>query len=469
MIYPNTAVFGFIMLFANLLFEYGTLTPRHGPIAHVVVRIATVGAVYLGKALLARLGVEYGLPTFYLLGFLFFFDCVFLFEESLAQKLFLFFTTSLASLSIWLLAYASSGATDVIGSGALYLGSYVILAPFYIRYWRKPIKESLGYFEYGKRVYAAFPLLAFLLFTMLFGPGTPPLVPRSLGLMLLYESFVVFIYYLLFAHVRGVYGRLRSEAALRASERQILLQKKYYEEMEKGVYAQRKLLHDNRHHLVAIASLASAGDREALGSYLKLLLEKGEPASARSYCRNGVANAIIGDYIETAEAAGIGVYVDLDLPEGIGIDDYDLCIFFGNTIENAIEACERIPPATKLHEGRLVAIKSRLEGDCLVVRIENSFLPAPGTEKDDFPSSKGDLGGVGLESVRAVVDKYRGCLSCERRGELFVLSALLYPHREAPQSDPSSKLAPGMSEIADRPSRGSDIVMGEELPNKATF
>ena len=445
MIYPNPFTIGFIMLFANLAFEYGTLTRRHGLVAHIVVRLATLGALFLGRFLFRYHGIENGLAYFYLLGSLFFLDCVYLFEESLAQKFFLFFmnwgiTSFLASMSVWTMSALLPGDLGEVLSGVLYLGGYCVLAPFYLRYWRKPIKESLSLFEYGRRIYAFFPLLAFLLFTLFFGPNIPPLNPLSLALMLLYETLVVFIYYLLFSHVKSVYSRLQLEANLKGSERQKLLQKKYYEEMEKGVYAQRKLLHDSRHHLMALASLAAAGDYGALESYLDRLLNNDGRQTARRYCANRLANAIIGGYIDMATAKGIAVDIDLDLPEATGINDYDLCVFFGNTIENAIEACERIPRDAQPVGGRRIAIKSRLDSDCLVIRIENSCLPDPEAPNDAFPSSKGKLGGVGLESVRTIVNQYRGCLSCKRQGGIFVLSALLYP---PPRQEAGAPRRPG--------------------------
>lgn len=424
------------MLLGNLFFEYSSLTPRYSVPTHVVVRVVTICVILLGRVLLARNHVDNGLPFYYLLSFLFFFDCVLLFEESLAQKFFLFFmnwgtTSFLATVSSWLAALPALADPFGLECGAIYIGSYGALAPFYLKVWRKPIRDSLRLFDYGQPIYALFPFFSFLLFLLLFGPNIPPIELHPLVRMLLYESLVIFTYYMIFAQVRGAYDRQCSEANQKASERQMLLQRKYYEEMGRGIYAQRKLLHDSRHHLTAISSLSKAKDYGALDKYLESLLGSEGRSVAKSYCENGVANAIIGGYIETAAAKGISVRVSLDLPERIAINDYDLCVFFGNTIENAIEACERIPRDSKLYGERRIQIKSRLEADCLVVRIENSCQPEASSAGGAFPSSKGKLGGVGLESVRTIVDQYQGCLSCERQGSLFVLSALLYSRPEA--------------------------------------
>lgn len=441
MIYPHPVIIGFIMLVGNLFFEYSSLTRRYSVGLHVAVRVATLAVILLGRVHLALNNVENGLPFYYLLSSLFFLDCVVLFEESLAQKLFLFFmnwgiTSFLATISVWLAPALPGGDSSGIESGLIYLGSYGLLLPFYVRYWRKPIRDSLRLFDYGRPFYAIYPLLCFLLFLLLFGPSIPPLRLRFLILMLLFETLAIFTYYLLFAHVKGVYGRLQSEASLQASERLIALQKKYYEEMERGIHAQRKLLHDNRHHLMALSSLSSKRDYDEMNKYLQSLLANAGRTPTRNYCENSIANAIIGGYIETAVAKGIAVNVSLDLPSQISINEYDLCVFFGNTIENAIEACDRIPIDSELFKKRCIEVRSRLTDDCLVVRIENSCQPEQAPPKGVFPSSKGKHGGMGLESVRTIVDQYRGCLSCEREGDRFVLSALLYsqPEKAAPAS-----------------------------------
>ena len=97
----------------------------------------------------------------------------------------------------------------------------------------------------------------------------------------------------------------------------------------------------------------------------------------------------------------------------------------GNAIENAIEACQRILPESERYPDKRIAIKARGESPLLVIRIENSFQPLPEDRDGYFPSSKGSRSGIGLESMRAIAEKYRGALNCERKGDTFVFSAVL--------------------------------------------
>ncbi|MFA6507767.1 MAG: ATP-binding protein [Treponemataceae bacterium] len=421
--------FSFITLFATSVIEYGTLTMRRSLSTHIFVRalVYTLGAsVYI---LLNRLGVKQPF-VYYLIPVIYLWACDYLFTETLPQKIFLFFTdwcftTFVSALCNWATAWIDAEQLRLAVRIALYMMSYIVLLPVYFRYGRRYVREMLYLFDKANPVYAAFPFLAFVLFTIFFGPLVRASDFSQFLTMVLFICFILFTFYLMVAHFHTVFSRLQFDNKLMNVERLLVLQKKYYAEIDKGVRVQRERLHDTRHHLVALSTMASAGRTEALIQYLSKLLELYSHSNARRYCENDVANAVLGGYISIAEENKIAVSVELDLPQKMGIDEYELCTLFGNTLENAIEACRRIPADSILFAKRYIKLKSRVEQGRLTVRIENSFLNDSSIEKDNFVSSKTGHGGVGLESVNAVVDLYQGSMSCERQESTFVFSAVL--------------------------------------------
>jgi len=424
-----TPIIPTITLVSQLFIEYGTLTRRRSVPVHVLARLLSFLVVYGGYWYLNRLGVRRFLD-YYLLTLAYLAACLYLFAESPAQKVFMYFTvwgysSFVSSLCAWA-ARLISGGDGIPLRYAVYAGAHLIMVPLYLRYVRGRVKEILALFEKGKPIYAAYPFLAFVLFTVMFGPTNGLDSPRGLAVMLLFETFVVFSYYLLFSHFHAIHGMTLAEARVESGEKQARLQRKYYAQVERGLAKQRELLHDARHHLVAIAALQSSDDREAARSYVRRLLDGPGRLSPRRFCENDVANAVIGGYIEIAEEKGIAVTAEIDLPASIGLDDYDLCTVFGNAVENAIEACQRIPEGSAMRERRFVDVKSRLEKGRLVIRVENSYANDTTGAGVAFASSKGPLGGLGLESVRSVVERHGGCLSVEPGDGSFTLSALLY-------------------------------------------
>jgi two-component system, LytTR family, sensor histidine kinase AgrC len=422
-----------ITLLAQLIIEYGTLTKRHSLLRHAAVRSVSFLFVYGGLYLLNHFGIrEYA--VYYLLPVAYVFACIHLFKESLSQKIFLYFTnwgitSFLSSLCAWLAFWLAAGTgRETLYRYIIYASSYFLIVPLYMKFFRNRVREMLFLFQKGEPFYAVYPVLTFVVFAILFGPTTKPRSAYWFVMMVLFEGIILFSYYLLFSQIYAVFNRMQAEAHLRTTERYVLLQKKYYEEIDKGVRKQRELLHDTHHHLVAIASLLKEGEYESLEAYIERLLDKTSRQYAKRFCANNMANAIIGGYIRIAEEEGISVSVELDVPEAIGIGDYELCTIFGNTIENAIEACQRITEASNHHARRFINIKSKVDKGRLIIRIENTFDDRLMMDRGELISSKGSLGGIGLESVKNVIERYNGSSSFETEGSTFILSMVLCLH-----------------------------------------
>lgn len=419
-----------VTLAVNIAIEYVTLTKKGSTARHVAVQAAGILSLICGFEILSRLGIR-NFVAYYALNIAVFIPFVILFGETLAQKTFLFFAVwSISSFASSLCNYASSWIAGETFVAPVRIGLYALcmLAIFaaHLFWGRKRIRRFLAFFKEENPVYSAFPALAFVVFVSFFGPVFAPSSFKWFVNMILFEGFVLFAYFLLFIHFESVHDRKEAEERLRETERYMLLQKKYYAEVDRGIRAQRDLLHDIRHHLLVLDSLSKNGNYDELSRYVETLQENYGRRFTKRYCGNVTVNAVLGGYIEIAEEKGISVTTELDIPGNIGIDEFDLCVLFGNSVENAIEACLRIPPESDLFADRALVIKARCEKDRLVVWIGNSCPDDSPEDRDErFPSSKGALGGIGLESVRAVVERNKGCLNCERRGSSFILSAVL--------------------------------------------
>lgn len=419
-----------ITLLAQMILEYSTLTKRRTLSVHILVRGASLLFVYGGFWILNLMGVK-SYFVYYLLTVAYVFSCLYLFSESFAQKMFFYFanwgiTTFFSSVCYWIASQLGSGSEkDIIIRYVLYFVCYLVVIPLYLKYCRDRIKKILSMLENGNTIYAIYPILTFVLFCILFGPTTKIISVTWFVTMVIFEAIILFSYYLLFSQVYAVYWRMEAETRLNNTERLVLLQKKYYEQVDRGICKQRELMHDTRHNLVAMASFVKAREYDALEQHIQQLLEHYDSLYTRRFCENTTANAIIGGYIEIAEKKGISVSVEIDLPQEIGINKYELCTIFGNTIENAIEACQRISASTELYSKRYINIKSKVEKDRLIIRLENMCENSSKKRKGTLLSSKGSLGGVGLASVKNVVERYNGCLSCNQDANLFVVSIVM--------------------------------------------
>jgi sensor histidine kinase YesM len=89
----------------------------------------------------------------------------------------------------------------------------------------------------------------------------------------------------------------------------------------------------------------------------------------------------------------------------------DMCILFSNAVDNAVKAC-----IAGNQTSPFLSLKTVQKGDFFMIDIENSrsdvFLPVSGT-------------GIGLQSIKAVAEKYHGTVHIEKTPKTFRLNVLV--------------------------------------------
>ena len=186
------------------------------------------------------------------------------------------------------------------------------------------------------------------------------------------------------------------------------LQRVYYEELERNQAEIRRFRHDMNHHLLIIRDLFDQGDKEAAHAYFQELESQIAPQN-RCFCKNSVLNAVLNSKYNKAADSSIDCFFRIDLPEVTAIDQVSLCSIFANTLDNAIEACLKIPEPEK----RKISLKARIaENGFFSYEIKNAKINAVTVEKGKYISDKKNRSehGVGLTSLQRTVEKYNGTL-----------------------------------------------------------
>lgn len=177
--------------------------------------------------------------------------------------------------------------------------------------------------------------------------------------------------------------------------------------------------HDLRHHLNVVKALAKDENTD-LQEYLQSLMEN-IPAASRKFCENQAVNAIISHYYMLSAQKQIKLSLDLTVPSANKhISDSDLCIIFGNLLENAVEACDRMENGDKFIE-----LHSMIQYDILTITMDNSFNGQIVKDGEKFHSSKRDACGIGLSSILSVATKSGGNASFKGNGKVFQSSVYL--------------------------------------------
>lgn len=104
------------------------------------------------------------------------------------------------------------------------------------------------------------------------------------------------------------------------------------------------------------------------------------------------------------------------------VDPLDLCIIFGNALDNAIESCQQILNP----EERQISIKTVKKGNTTLLMFRNTYAKAPVMKGKVPVTTKADKKehGYGLKNIRYTAEKYQGEMSCTVENQEFILSIL---------------------------------------------
>lgn len=193
-----------------------------------------------------------------------------------------------------------------------------------------------------------------------------------------------------------------------------------YEEVKEIYLNMRGWRHDYHNHLQAMKAQIAAGQLEEMKQYLSDLEHNLERVDTYVKSGNLMTDAILNSKLSLAEQKGIQVNCKAILPETLSIEDVDLCVLLGNLLDNALEACEKIPEQQRFLRIYMVVNKSQL-----YVSIQNSAKEELDFNEKNYISTKRGNHGLGMKRVKALADKYEGYLTLANEPGIFAAEVTL--------------------------------------------
>ena len=246
---------------------------------------------------------------------------------------------------------------------------------------------------------AAYPAL--FLFIQLIGEralfpyGIPSGQSQSLLLFFLVLCVSLLLLYVLTLNSTAqIVKRKQTEEELTFARQMISKQREHYNQTLDYIEQVRIIRHDFRHHIHALLYM----DKEQQVKYLKNLQKELETSEQKIFCENQAVNGLIQEYAVRAEKAGISFTARLDLSAHVPIDDLTLCIVIGNLLENAMEASK------KMEKDSFIRIQARMDGDHLLMLVENAYNGSIQEKNGNILSSKKD-GGLGMLSIQRILNR----------------------------------------------------------------
>lgn len=183
------------------------------------------------------------------------------------------------------------------------------------------------------------------------------------------------------------------------------------EERIRGIY------HDMKNHLLVLQ--AQQARSEELNESAQSLQKQIEAYETYYHTGNDYLDMILRDKSVLAREKQIDFHAAVSFAEGTFLDPLDISTIFGNALDNAIEASEKLPESL-----RLITIKASRIHDMLVIIVENNrkreeLTSQKTSKKDTF------LHGFGISNIQKAVGKYGGECIARPKDEKFILKIML--------------------------------------------
>ena len=197
---------------------------------------------------------------------------------------------------------------------------------------------------------------------------------------------------------------------------QMETQRDYYKERISEEERVRSIYHDLKNHLLVMESRQNTEETRQMAQTLRSQIEDYEDYV---HTGNDFLDIILKDKAAKAREKQIDFSAMVDFNGIDFIEPLDISTIFGNAIDNAIEASEKLP-----EERRLVTVRAERVRDMLLIAVENNILPgiqAPQgtTKKDRFAH------GFGIPNIKKAAEKYGGQCSFQQEERTYRLKILI--------------------------------------------
>jgi len=228
------------------------------------------------------------------------------------------------------------------------------------------------------------------------------------GIITIFSSLYMIIY---------IANSIQTEYQLKTMQ----MKHEYYKEKQHEEEKVRSIYHDMKNHLLVLENQSDIVETTKMAQVLRK-----EISDYENYVHTGcdILDIIIKDKSQKAKEKHIDFSVAIDFYYVQFIDSLDISTIFGNGIDNAIEATEKLP-----EEQRAVIIKARIIHDFVMILIENTCTDQ---SENKFRTSKEDkfMHGFGIGNIQKAVEKYNGeCTSSCKDGK-YTLKILIPVNNE---------------------------------------
>ncbi len=202
-------------------------------------------------------------------------------------------------------------------------------------------------------------------------------------------------------------------------ERELQAQAEHYTALAKSNYELRRFRHDFGNIRIGITKSLYDNDRQTALEMLESGVHSLFDATGGILpfdTGNGIVDAILSEKQAKAKEHHIVIRFDGSVPPS-ALAPIDLCVIFGNTLDNALDACQKLPDESE----KVISISSQCRQGFIFITIENPTSEPVTIKNNMIQTTKNDrvLHGFGLYSLNKTIKKYDGELKLSSEDHRF--------------------------------------------------
>ena len=197
---------------------------------------------------------------------------------------------------------------------------------------------------------------------------------------------------------------------------------KHIEEVENIYQQMRGWRHDYHNHIQAMKAHLALGQTSELDTYLANL--DADLTSVDTIIKTGnvMVDAILNSKLSLANKRKITVNAKATVPKELKLSEVDLCVVLGNLLDNAMEACAKIPD----ENARFIRLYIDVFKEQLYISVSNSSGGEVKKSSGIYRTTKDSAThGFGLMRVDRLVEKHGGYVNRQHEEGVFATEIML--------------------------------------------
>ncbi len=244
--------------------------------------------------------------------------------------------------------------------------------------------------------------------------------PEAFSLLLTFIIVIYMVFYIYFRLLVSVRDKYQIQNKVMQIEHNFQLIDTQYSNLTESIQVGKRLRHDFRYHMLALRGLLADNKLDESIDYIDAYMKEVTQYEVYNFCEVPALNMIITHYYMLCKERNIEFVANVKLPDNFNVQNADISVLIGNLLENAFKACSNSKDID-----REIKLLISFAGNALAVITRNNFDGNVAFKDGRYSSTKENHTGIGLNTIKSIVEKYNGTSEFSHYDNTFICSMML--------------------------------------------